>query len=274
MLPRLFSLLSLLLICITKAAASGCQTQCVSAGEWQIGLATGYGELSNPLRGGSEQPVVLIGDIAWYGEQFYIDNLEAGYEFIQHDDLFSQGFVTVNREARYFDDWRFFDVQNSLSPLGSGNDSTNVKQLADRQYAVHAGMRSTLLTGFGQISAMAQTDISQTHSGQLASIRVQFLHNVYQWQLNSALSLTWYSSEFNNYYYGISDRDAVSESEHYSVGAGWRPGIELTAVRALNSNWGLLLLMRYEHLPAGVRHSPVVTDNSLTSVFGGLTYQF
>ena len=272
--PRLLSILLLPLICVSNTAASACNKHCVATEEWQIGLAAGYGELSNPLRGSSEEPVALIADIAWYGEQFYVDNLEAGYEFIQQDNVFTQGFVTVNREARYFDDWRFFDVQNSLSPLGSGTDSANVKQLADRQYAVHGGARSTLVTDFGQIAVMAQTDISHTHSGQLAGIQVQFLQRIAQWQLNTAFSLTWYSSEFNNYYYGISERDAVSESEQYQVGAGLRPGFDMTAVRALNSNWGLVLLMRYEYLPSGVRQSPIVTENSLTSVFGGLTYQF
>src|SRR4051794_40877416 len=47
---------------------------------WRFGVALGYGERTNPLIQSEDIPVVVDLDIAWFGERWFFDNFDLGFE--------------------------------------------------------------------------------------------------------------------------------------------------------------------------------------------------
>lgn len=76
------------------------QTQANS--EWYLGIASGYGERSNPLINSSPINLYFIVDIAWYGEHWFFDNGDIGYSFVDKE-AFTVNWVTrLNSERLFF----------------------------------------------------------------------------------------------------------------------------------------------------------------------------
>ena len=82
---------------LAAAAADGDGTS-----PWEIGIAFGYGERSNPLIQSDDIPVLIDIDIAWYGERWFFDNGDVGRT------LFDGANVTVNFIGRVNSNRVFF----------------------------------------------------------------------------------------------------------------------------------------------------------------------
>src|SRR5688500_9670433 len=50
---------------------------------WDLGIAVGYGERSNPLVNGEDIDVNAVVDFSWTGKRFYFDNGDFGYTFLE-----------------------------------------------------------------------------------------------------------------------------------------------------------------------------------------------
>ena len=85
---------------------------------WRFGVALGYGERTNPLIQSDDIPVVVDLDIAWFGERWFFDNFDLGFE------LFDRPSFTTNIVARVNSDRAFFSKTNTkyinFSYLGGG----------------------------------------------------------------------------------------------------------------------------------------------------------
>ncbi len=279
--------LLLLLLAFTNFARGECvNNNCIFSDSWQIGLAGGLGERSNPLRGGDDQPLVVVADVAWYGDVFYFDNLEAGYQWQSDENFAFDTYFVLNREARAFKDWHSFDVLSTEAFLSSDNDTQqspsfgqpvsriSLRQIQSRDWAVHAGIRAHWRNPASEWQLAIQTDASGVHQGQLVNLQYQQNIQMGQWQIGITPNLAWNSAAFNDYYYGVGAEDTLDERLHYHAGSGFRPGVNLSAARPINENWGVLLFFRYQHLPSSLTHSPLVKSNHISSIFAGVTYHF
>ena len=70
-------------------------------------MALGYGERTNPLIQSEDIPVVVDLDIAWFGERWFFDNFDLGFE------LFDRPSFTTNIVARVNSDRAFFSKTNT-----------------------------------------------------------------------------------------------------------------------------------------------------------------
>src|SRR5690606_12812873 len=59
--------------------------ECVVVGEWDISVSLGAGGRTNPIRGNSDIPLVVIPQISYYGERFFLDSLELGFTLHESD---------------------------------------------------------------------------------------------------------------------------------------------------------------------------------------------
>ncbi|MGL5396531.1 MAG: MipA/OmpV family protein, partial [Shewanella sp.] len=71
-----FLLLVLLSWCTTLQAK---EIETVSAGDWQISLAAGYGALENPRAKVENINTWILPTWYYYGENFYVENFTLGY---------------------------------------------------------------------------------------------------------------------------------------------------------------------------------------------------
>src|SRR6185295_15738323 len=74
---------------------------------WRFGVALGYGQRTNPLIQSEDIPVVVDLDIAWFGERWFFDNFDLGFELVDNSRF------TTNVVARLNSDRAFFGKTNT-----------------------------------------------------------------------------------------------------------------------------------------------------------------
>ncbi|WP_434931353.1 MipA/OmpV family protein [Shewanella sp. HL-SH5] len=78
---------------------------CITEGEWDISIAIGFGQKTNPLQDYDDIPLYVLPSIAYYGEQWFFDNGNFGYS-LQEAEKYSLNLVTSYSDDRaFFYDW-------------------------------------------------------------------------------------------------------------------------------------------------------------------------
>ncbi|MGI2259048.1 MipA/OmpV family protein [Shewanella sp. GXUN23E] len=285
--------LSLLLLCLLSMGLSATASAeqdiprwdiATPAPQWQLALAVGWGEKSNPLRDYDDIPVYVLPSIAWYGERFFFDNGTFGYTLSDSLDYSINLISAFNDDAGWFNRW---DPSNLfIGGLSGGSPAPRVSlspysrdpepqyHLNRRHLTYMAGGEIVWYTSLGNWRAQLTQDMFAVHQGQQATF-AWFNH----WQLkgfnlNLALTLDWKSRKLVDYYYGIRPDEASWGSPLYSGRSSVNPGIELDLSYPLTNKLELLLLGRYTRFGAGIADSPLLMEDHSVGVFIGTAYRF
>lgn len=261
---------------------------CIAEYSWDVGIAAGIGARTNPLVDGDSLPNLLLLDVAWYGQHGYFDNGEVGYKWLEQDSSGFETYVTLDREAAFFNFWHpgnFTISFSSASPTpGAPNpDNPDVddqslevssKDIASRRWAIHAGGRYHLYADDSEWTFSIESDVSSVHKGHKAAITYQYLWRGDNWSFRLKPSLTWKSDGLVNYYYGLSARDSLASEQTYFAKGGLQPAISILYTRRINQNWQWIVNASYQKLHAGMTDSPLVERSNISSVFFGAGYRF
>ena len=271
-----------MLFCFT-AQACEVESECVEQSSWKLGVAIGVGARSNPLVDGDTMPMIILPDIAWYGEAAYFDNGELGYQWLAEDKFAVETFVVFDTERAFFSFWEpsnvLFntDVMTSSLPgfdteLASPNVSIN--DIAHRDWTINAGIRGHYYTPNGEWTASWQHDALNVHKGNKFELGYRHRWRVDDWRLSLGFTAHWKSQELLDYYYGLSFRDGVPLDLLYEARAGWQPQISMGLSHPISDNWQFLFRATYRKLNSGMTDSPLVDKKSVQSVFIGAAYRF
>ena len=271
-------------------AAYSCELpqDCLLPNSWQIGIAVGLGVRSNPLVNGDDVPLLLLPDIAWYGDAAYFDNGELGYQWIDSKTQALETFIHLDEERSFFSFWspsNIFLPVNSVStgtpdagpdagPAPQPPTEISVDDVASRKWALNAGFRWHYKQKASEWQLSLEKDISGVHEGEKLHLSYQHSWQWQEWRMALKTTAIWKSEKLTNYYYGISARDNVSAQFFYHAEAGWQPKLSLHLQRPLNSSWSWLLNASYQKLHTGMTNSPLVREKDIQSVFSGLAYRF
>lgn len=275
-------------LALLSIAVSACEPpqECVEKDNWQLGVALGVGIKSNPLVDGDNIPLVVLPDIAWYGESAYFDNGELGYQWFADSSFSFETFAQIDTERAFFSFWHpanvfvpssgfTSDVPESFPPSFDAQVSRlSIDDVAKRNWAVNGGMRLQILRQNYHWKFTWQADISQVHKGQKFGIHYTYRWSWQDWRLDISPSLIWKSENLIDYYYGIDERDNVASNQFYQGGAGWQPGILLSASKKINEHWLWLVRLDYQKLHSGMSNSPLVEEDNVHSMFVGVGYRF
>ena len=270
------------------ARAGACERgdACLIKGQWQLGLALGLGLNSNPLEGGDNIPLIILPDIAWYGDAAYFDNGELGYQWIEQPSSSFVTYLTLDKERAFFSFWhpanillpvnRFNNIASAPPPEVDGPEqlSVSVDEVGRRNWAVMAGGRWYFRQKNTQWQVTLEKDISGTHNGEKLELGYQ---HYWQWptiRLTTELKMIWKSSALVDYYYGVDEQDRVEPSFYYHAGSGWQPAIGVSLQKHLHNNWYWLSRVSLQKLHSGMTNSPLVAERNIYSVFSGFAYQF
>jgi outer membrane protein len=262
-------------------AQSGCRApspDCVAVGELDISMSIGYGERSNPIIGNSDIPLVLLPQISYYGERFFLENLELGFT------LHEGAAHTLNVIATPGYDRVFFfrdDLQNifvSGATLAVNVPPSEMPAVVDegggigREFVI-TGRHTTYLAGpewlfrfgdvIGQIDALRE--VTGEHGGY--EVRAAIAAPIVQ-SANSVVvsaGLTWKSAELVRYYYGV---DGL-----YEPRAALNPFVKLGFARPLSERWTLSAHIHHERLDSEIADSPILAEDTVTTFFAGLVFK-
>lgn len=265
----------------------------VDTGQWHVAVALGFGQKSNPLIGGDDLPLLVLPEVAYYGERFYFDNGDVGYTLVDSERFSVSVLTRFNVERAYFS---FVHPSNILLTQsvsqainsgelcvdcsGSESDAFEVHlpsldELSSRKYAIDGGLSFNVhLSAGGMVRAQWMQDISGVYRGQNALLEYSSGMAFGESRLGFTVGARYKSQKLMDYYYGIGPQDSVDPLFYYQAKASWQPYVKLTYSRPINEHWSLLTLLRYSYLGSGMSDSPVVKDNSTSTFFVGASYGF
>tara|TARA_R110000751_G_scaffold116604_1_gene216247 strand:+ start:50627 stop:51487 length:861 start_codon:yes stop_codon:yes gene_type:complete len=271
---------------------------CIEESSWHLGIAIGIGVKTNPLVDGEDIPLVILPDIAWYGEKAYFDNGELGYQWLSQPNFAFETFLTLDRESTFFS---FLHPANILAPTqgssiaspGSPDKpdfsgptdsdkedilinqrSLSINDIATRKWAIHGGLRGHYFSTVGEWQLALLQDISDVHKGQLVALQYSQKWLWRDVQMRLRLGADWKSARLLDYYYGVSKRDTTLSEYYFDGQSGWQTYLSFNVLKPINENWSWLAKMSYRRLPNSLTDSPLIEQNSISSVFLGVAYRF
>nr|WP_324257316.1 MipA/OmpV family protein [Cellvibrio fontiphilus] len=293
----LFLPLALLLTATALACEQG-QGDCVEVGKWDISLGLGAGVRTNPLDDGDDIPLVILPQVNYNGERFFIQNLDFGAILWQSESQQLSLLATPSYDQVFFHRWspsNFFIDGSTLATAGKESGGKNPvvtddeahdrelltpefmplqqRKLRDRKMAGLAGIEYSWSTALADLQIQYLTDFTQIHSGEEVRIAIakHWQSGKHQW--SASLGANWQSRAVVNYYYGVALAEA-DERGSYQTGSAITPLLRLDWNYELTERWDLRLLASYRELPDEISASPLINDNKVITVFVGGVYHF
>ncbi|MGP1609689.1 MAG: MipA/OmpV family protein, partial [Burkholderiales bacterium] len=128
-----------LLLCVLWAVAPAraqdqCEPDCVAVGDWRVSVGLGAGMRSNPLHQGEDIPLIVLPEVSYYGERFFLDNLEMGFTLFENRRHQFNLLLTPGYDQMYFNRWDPFNFTDgggfmasaSGGPGAASNYSINI----------------------------------------------------------------------------------------------------------------------------------------------------
>ena len=78
---------------------------CVPVGEWQLSVGLGLGVRMNPLYDGDNTPLIVLPELSYYGERFFLKNFDLGYTLLEDKRHQLNLLFTPSRDQMYFNCW-------------------------------------------------------------------------------------------------------------------------------------------------------------------------
>jgi outer membrane protein len=227
-----------------------------SSGEWTLGA--GGAVSTSPYKSYDTQwlPMPIV---SYENEYVYIRGLNAGVKIINLD------FLEFSAFAGY--DGTSFDH--------SDTSNSGLKLLKNRYSSAVAGLDLRLNTPYGQFHVSGSGDLLGHSNGFTGEAGYMLSLECGPAEFIPSLGVYWGDSDYNDYYYGVSKKEAgESGFEEYSASGGFSPYVGLTLDYSLTDKWELLLHGEYVFLSSAIKDSPMVGTTHTQSFTLALTYTF
>lgn len=280
-------------IALANSACDPASSDCVEVGKWQLNMAVGAGVRSNPILGGKDIPLIVLPELTYSGERFFIQNLDLGFIVWENPIHQLNLLITPSYEQVYFHRWspgnfvldgkmmligpaELVDVKDGAvdGNVEAARINIDMSRLHKRRMAALGGLEYSATLNDWMLQAQWLQDVSGVHDGQEARLSVARHYYGERQSLSISLGATWQSADLINYYYGIR-RDEVALADHaYSADAGISTIARLDWGYRINSRWSLRLTGIYRQLADEIHLSPIVTDDKVITAFMGGVYHF
>ncbi len=289
---RLAAIIQFCLLCLgmTITTVSGgaesvdCEPgSCIEVGKWQFSVSIGLGLRTNPLNDGDNIPLVLLPQLSYYGERFFVENLDAGFSLVENSKTLFNLIATPSYDGVFFNRWDpgnlFVDI-GSVADAGAGTaeDSApddniteiNANELSTRQFSYLGGLEFSYETKFGTLQSSILTDISRRHSG--SEIRFAYQHTVNR-HFSTTVGFTWKDKKLTDYYYGIDADEVVDDRGRYEPGPSVNPFVRLSTTSDQEIA-GWRLSFEVQKLDRQITRSPIVDEDYVVTFFVGKHIDF
>ncbi len=280
------ALLCLFVAIFYALSANACDSEitCIKKEEWSLGIAIGAGARTNPLVDGDPIPLIVLPDIAWYGENTYFDNGELGYQWLPNNASTGALFIRPNTERAYFSFWHPSNLLFSPLVIADGNTNNgqlleesqyiSLEDIDERKWSVDVGARFAWYQAQNTWSITLLNDLLSVHNGYAIEARYQRDMKWKAWSVAAQFSIFYKSQQLINYYYGIDDRDTDNSELWYEASHDLQFSVGLVMSKPLSANWQLLSRLHVTALGSGMTDSPLVNKNQVVNVFIGIGYRF
>lgn len=189
--------------------------------------------------------------------------------FSQGLDQFTLGY-NFNNNDRYSLDW-VGQIQHTEM---SEEENSDYQGLKTRYTDFMSGPRATVYFGKTIAQLHMLTDISNTHKGQLYSLKFARYWQHKNWTLHGILGATYRSTEINDYYFSIHEDEASSRFPEYYVTGGMAYITEVGATYPLSEKWVFRGLIRRVEIDSEAAKSPLIFGNHGEMIAASFSYVF
>jgi outer membrane protein len=256
------------------AVPAGAQRAVPGDSPWQIGIAFGYGERSNPLVQSDDIDILVDIDIAWFGRRWFFDNGDVGRTLLDTDRLTLNAIGRVNSDRVFFSktDTQYISL---FSSAGFGPQfAPEPIEVPDRDYAFEMGFEILSDGDWGFLQAAAHKDVSNTHDGYELYLNYGRTLRRQRWFFEPSVGVSWKSDDLNDYYWGVRPEEANSVLDIYRADAGFNSHARLATSYQLTRHWTFLVAAQYERLSSEAAASPLVAERAVKSGFAGFNFTF
>lgn len=202
--------------------------------------------------------------LQYRGERFNLTQETLTYRFLNRNKF--------HIEALAKSEARGFEAKNDALLSGMG----------DRDESLDLGLRAGYQTPYGLISLDATKDISTTHDGHEADLRIgpDFYSESplkignSRFGLGLVAGVKWQSDDVVDYYYGVKDNEATADRAMYKGSAAVTPYIGLDGKVNITKKITLTGSAIYMDRPNEITDSPLVDKDHDLSLNAGFTYWF
>lgn len=283
----LFLIFSHLVLMLSGVPAEADASNSGEESAWDIGLALGGGQRSNPLANSDDINLWWNLNLAWYGERWFFDNGDLGF-MLRETESYTVNWVNrIRTERAFFSKVNEGLFQFSLAESDSGSeldptagpitavsDPESPATIPDRDYAFESGIEFLTEGAWGDFQAQLMTDVSSTHKGSNLWLGYGYDLVYQRWHIRPSASLSWKSRKLNDYYYGVRNDEANAVYTQYQAGAGLNASAKFTARYFFSESLQWVMTANYERLSDEAADSPLLEDNYIVSWFAGLHYRF
>lgn len=150
--------------------------------------------------------------------------------------------------------------------------------IEDRDNSIMAGFTYNQSVLEGTFSFSAQTEVTNKHSGQRATLGWQkalFKDPQYRWQITAGVEIEYLSGNYADYYYGVSQIEQQNSTfDAYDVGSVVQPSVTLGGYYSFNRQWQLVANVGFQMLDSAISDSPIIDADTVLDGFVGVIYNF
>ncbi|HEX7816877.1 MipA/OmpV family protein [Dyella sp.] len=242
-----------------SASSSDDPTTPVNTSHWQLGLGVAASDNAYVGQGSKITPFPLV---VYQGDRFFIQGITAGVHLLKSDGVAIDAIVTTG----------FNNVDaNDFSRADLARRGINRNDLDDRDRSIDAGFAASWTGRFGQLRAVAKTDISGNSEGAEYSLEYGYRMHWAGFTITPNVGAVFLSSKVADYYYGIHSDERRRGVPGYVPGGSLIPQAGIGVVRPIGDKWTLLINAKYTELPDKISHSPLVDGSHGTTVLIGFS---
>ena len=207
-------------------------------------------------------PLVLPTPVIFFDNSlFYIRWSRAGIYFLgDKKDDYSWGF-SLTVQPRTF----------CYKP----SDSKYLYGLDEKKSTWEGGLAFSATMDKAYIEVMALTDILDRYQSWVLKTEAGYDFKIGDFSLYPSMIVVYQSSEFLDYYYGISKKEATrSIYNEYSTHNGFQIGVQTYIKYPFNDSVSALINLRADRLSNEATDSPIVNDDYIFSGMASLIYTF
>ena len=255
--------------------------QHITTQQWHLSLNLGVGVMSNPLKGGDDLPLVVIPEVAYYGDKFFFDNGRLGYSLHQDPSHIFNIVTEFNPETRFFVDWHPSNIfaLTSTSSLLTNNENElknqqprlDITELDKRKWALDAGFGYHYIYHQHVFSVQTLADVSGVYEGWRTAIQWQMHHAIGELKIKPSIGVWYKSAQLNSYFYGVTEKE--SRNHAIEVGSSWQPYAKIDARWPLNEGNSLRFHLAYYDYSA-LDDSPLFEQTYSMTAFIGFDHTF
>jgi len=188
-------------------------------------------------------------------------------------------YIRWSRAGMYFlgeknDDYAW-GLSLTVQPRTYGYDASEIPGMETRETTFEGGLAFSAKIDHAYLETMLLTDMLDRYDSWISKTEIGYDFEIGNFSLYPSVIVIYQSSDFLNYYYGVTEKEASRTSfNEYIVGDGVLVGAQTFIKYPFNDKLSALINMRVDKISNAATNSPLVHEDYIYSGLLSLIYTF